>query len=88
MLLSYSALIAKSLTIYAVTLVLASSSLLEPFRLWFARLTPRLAVGRHPHFINCRMCVGFWVAVVVCNTDYSMILPAYGLSYFLATQER
>ena len=40
--------------------------------------------------VSCRMCVGFWVTVVVCvaSLPLSLWLPVYGLSYFLATQER
>lgn len=89
MLFPYSALVINSLTAYTLTFVIASSSLTEPARHWIACRTPRLKLSlKHPHFIDCRMCVGFWVAVVVCNTDWGMILPVYGLSYFLATQER
>lgn len=86
---SYSALIIDSLAAYAVTFVIASSSLTEPARHWIVCRTPWLKLGlKHPHFIDCRMCVGFWVSVLVCNSDWRMLLPVYGLSYFLATQER
>ena len=73
---------------YCITFIIASSSLFEPFRFWFIRKLPKLKIGSHKHFIECRMCTGFWVAMLVCNVDYTMILPVYGLSYFLATQER
>lgn len=78
----------KSLGVYAITFVVASSSLFEPFRDWFMANYPKLRIGDNKHPIECRMCFGFWVSVVVCNIDYTMILPVYGLAYFLATQER
>ena len=81
-------LLVLSLAAYALTFVVASSSILEPLRTRIMARTPRLKIGTHKHFIECRMCVGFWCAVAVCNTDWRMILPVYGLAYFLATQER
>jgi len=81
-------LIIYSLSAYAVTFVVASSSLFEPVRLWFMRKTPKLKIGNNKHMIECRMCTGFWAALLVCNSDWKMILPAYGLSYFMATLER
>ena len=81
-------LIINALSVYAVTFVLASSSLFEPFRFWFIRKTPKLKIGSNKHFIECRMCTGFWAALLVCNADYQLILPVYGLSYFMATLER
>ena len=81
-------LILYSLSVYAITFVVTSSSLFEPVRNWIMRKTPRLRIGTAKHPIECRMCFGFWIAAVVCSLDYSMILPVYGLSYFLATQER
>lgn len=86
---SYSAIIIYALSVYALTFVIASSSLTESLRHWIVCRTPWLKLSiKHPHFIDCRMCVGFWVSVLVCNTDLKMILPVYGLSYFMATQER
>jgi len=81
-------LIVMALTVYALTFVLASSSLFEPFRNKVMVRFPRLRIGNNKHPIECRMCAGFWISVIVCNVDYKMILPVYGLSYFLATQER
>ncbi len=81
-------LIILALTSYAITFVIASSSLFEPFRIWFMKKVPKLKIGHNKHFIECRMCLGFWVSVLVCNTDWRMTLPVYGLAYFLATQER
>lgn len=39
---------------------------------------------------SCRMCVGLWVTLMVCAfyVPAYLWLPVYGLSYFLATQER
>lgn len=82
------ALIFKTLSAYAITFVVASSSLFEPFREWFVKATPKLKIGNQKHMIECRMCTGFWVALLVCNSDWNMTLPVYGLSYFIATQER
>lgn len=81
-------LITNSLAAYCLTFVIAASSLLEPFRKFVMTKTPRLKIGNHKHFIECRMCVTFWSALAVCNTDWKMVLPVYGLSYFMATQER
>lgn len=81
-------LLIASLSAYCLTFVVASSSLFGPFRVWFMRLTPWLNIGSTKHMIECRMCMGFYMAIIVCNTDWKMILPAYGLSYFMAKQER
>ena len=81
-------LILQSFGAYALTFVIAASSLFEPFREWFKAKTPRLKIGNHKHFIECRMCVTFYASVLMCNTNYEFILPVYGLAYFLATQER
>lgn len=81
-------LITYSLVAYIVTAVVTSSSLFEPLRLFFMKATPKLRIGNNKHPIECRMCFGFWAALLVCNTDWKMILPVYGLSYFMATQEK
>ena len=81
-------LIVMALSVYALTFVLASSCLLEPFRTWAMACFPRLRIGNNRHPIECRMCVGFWISLIVCNVNWKMVLPVYGLSYFLATQER
>lgn len=77
-----------SLSAYCVTVVVTASSLFEPFRLWFMRKTPKLKIGSHKHMIECRLCFTFYSSVLVCNTDYKMILPTYGLAYWLCTLER
>jgi hypothetical protein len=81
-------LVLKALSAYALTFVIASSSLFEPLRRKVMMLFPQLKIGTNKHFIECRMCVGFWTAVAVCNFNWKLILPVYGLSYFMATQER
>ena len=78
----------KSLAAYAITVVIASSSLFAGFRTWIMAKTPLLKIKGHNHFIECRLCVSFWAAVAVCNTSWTLILPVYGLAYFLAKQER
>lgn len=98
------------LTAYIVTCVITSSSLFAPLRERVMRMTPRLVIrgGRHP--VECRLCLGFWVSLLVClcNSPHTEpmklieliepmklielitrdVLPVYGASYFLATQER
>lgn len=53
-------------------------------------------VAEHPEaegfdFISCRLCVGFWVTILVVRA-FGMPLESglliYGASYFLSTQER
>lgn len=82
-----AALTTKALSAYALTFIVTSSAIFEPLRKWAMAKTPRLKIGNHKHMAECRMCMGFYAALIVCNTDWQMILPVYGLSYFLATQE-
>jgi len=81
-------LLIYSLASYIVTTVVTASSLFEPFRLWFIKKTPKLKILNNKHPIECRLCFTFYSSVLICNTDWKMILPAYGLAYFMATQER
>ena len=83
-------LLMLSLSTYAVTFVVVASSLFAPGRKWLAAKSPWLRIGDHPHMIECRMCTGFWSALVICLLagEWQLILPAYGASYFMATQER
>lgn len=87
---SYSTYLIEVMTVYAITFVIASSSLFDPFRTYIMRLFPKLKIKQHKHFIECRMCISFWISVLVClvYSDISHILVVYGTSYFLATQER
>jgi hypothetical protein len=86
-------LLILSFTSYAITFVIASSRIMEPIR---EKVKKVFSNGRsvnltdNRHFIECRMCVGFWVSLVVCGSnihEWQFILPVYGISYFLATQE-
>lgn len=77
---------------YILTAVVTGSSLFYTPREWFKFRTPWLAPAPdHPHFIECRLCVGFWVslalAAILCDAWPDTLL-IYGASYFLATQER
>jgi hypothetical protein len=88
-------LIGLCLLNYSVVLLLTGAGILEQARAYVESLTPWLAyyteMGEKTHFVRCRMCVGFWTSLgivyVVGGTtiDFGWI---YGLSYFLATQER
>ena len=62
---------------YIITQILVNGSI-------FDRIRPKYK------FFHCRLCVGFWVSIIVCliMSDINNILLVYGASYFLATQER
>jgi hypothetical protein len=77
-------------TSYAVTFVVVSSSFFMPLRKWLITKTPNLQIMGSPHMIECRMCSGFWITLLVCSFygEWTLALPVYGASYFLATQER
>lgn len=86
-------IILEIFTAYIVTAVLVNSAALYNFRVWFYLKTPWLIKGcpeQRVHLINCRMCVGFWVSLIIsfCTADWVMFPLIYGASYFLATQER
>jgi len=79
-------------TAYILTAVITGSSLLAPIRDRIIDRTPWLQItADHPHFVECRLCVGFWISLAIwsatgwplCNLGL-----IYGASYFLATQER
>jgi hypothetical protein len=76
--------------VYIVTCVVTSSSLFARSRKAIIAGTPWLQPTGHPHPIECRLCLGFWVSVLLCawQGDFMTFLPVYGASYFLATQER
>ena len=90
-------LLVQALAAYAITFLLTMSQ--AGLYLWRNPIE-RLAKDRLDYrpelrdgilyFIQCRMCTGFWVSlgVVICYGSFDMLLPVYGLSYFLATQER
>lgn len=77
-----------SLASYIVTAVVTASSLFEPFRLWFIKKTPELKILGNKHPIECRLCFTFYSSVLICISDWKMILPTYGLAYWLCTLER
>ena len=87
-------ILSKIFAAYIITCVVASSSLFGPLRERVKRVTPWLMIGESNHPIECRLCLGFWVSLLVCLCTSSPelaifnILPVYGASYFLATQER
>ena len=81
-------LVCQSLVAYALTFVITSSGILSHARSWLMAKTPWLKPEGHRHFIECRMCVGFWMAAIICHDCLNLFLPVYGLAYFMATQER
>ena len=88
------AILGRVFAAYIITCVVTSSSLFGPLRERVKRATPWLVIGESKHPIECRLCLGFWVSLLVClctsppELAIFNILPVYGASYFLATQER
>ena len=88
------AILGRVFAVYIITCVAASSSLFGPLREKVKGATPWLVIGGSKHPIECRLCLGFWVSLLVCLCTSSPelitinVLPVYGASYFLATQER
>jgi hypothetical protein len=81
---------------YIITAVIVDGNIFYRIREWIKAKTPWLFKGNPPrHLLECRMCTGFWVSVLVAlltcgismETVFSFFL-IYGASYFLATQER
>lgn len=86
-----SMFIFASLSSYISSCVITSSSLFSPFREYIIKRTSFFAISGNRHFAECRLCMSFWtsgLSVMVFGLDAIMILPVYGLAYFLATQER
>ena len=86
-----SDLITASLTAYIVACVIGASSLFEPMRIKIMHLFPKLGIGTNKHPIECRLCLSFWTScfsVLLFGLTWKMILPVYGLSYFITSQER
>lgn len=89
-------ILSESFSSYIITLILTKGSLFNKYRQQLINILPQLQMppmqgeSGPPHFITCRLCVGFWISTLVCliNADIYNILFVYGLSYFLATQER
>lgn len=88
------AILGKIFAAYIITCVVTSSSLFGPLRQGVKHATPWLVIGESNHPIECRLCLGFWVSLLVCLCTSPPelitinVLPVYGASYFLATQER
>lgn len=74
---------------YSLTFLIASSAIFDKPRHWIILRTPYLT-ARGRHMLECRMCSGFWVSILVSLmfADIQQVLAIYGASYFLATQER
>jgi hypothetical protein len=73
---------------YVCTYLITSASILESFRVGF---TNKVKIQLHPAakpFIYCRMCTGFWISLFWAFMYDANFFIVYGLSYFLATQER
>ena len=50
----------------------------------------RVVTYKFPEWVSCRLCLGFWVALVSCVAcmNYYYFGLIWGASYFMATQER
>lgn len=87
-------ILSKVFAAYIITCVVTASSLFGPLREKVKQATPWLVIGNNKHPIECRLCLGFWVSLLVCFCTSPPelitinVLPVYGASYFLATQER
>jgi hypothetical protein len=82
-------LIKPALCIYAVTFLLTDGHVFGWWRRLLVATIGRFARGYPVE--TCRMCQGVWVTVALAAaTGMTPLdaLAAYGLSYFLATQER
>jgi uncharacterized membrane protein len=79
-----------SIVSYTLTFIIASASLLERPRAYIKERFPVRWIGNNKHPIECRMCLGFWVSFLVCllYSSFYDIIVVYGISYFIATQER
>lgn len=85
-------LITNALVVYAVTFIITMSHIMDLPRVLFRLLVEKWWGKVDYDFISCRMCVGFWVTLAMWpfmwNTNWYDLIAVYGLSYFLATQER
>lgn len=95
-------MITQILTVYVITLIICSSSILDPPRQWLISKTPGLYSpfarffskyqysAEAKHFVECRMCTGVWISVLVCIFYHSLAQYSivFGVSYFMTTQER
>lgn len=89
---------ALGLVIYALTFLLASSKAFEGWREWLGEWLDAFWPEREYKMEECRMCMGVWITLVfflvavatpfIAFRDGLQFFAAYGLSYFMATQER
>lgn len=75
---------------YAITFVLTMSYIAQPFR--DCVFKQRVKWNFQYPWETCRMCVGFWVSVMVWLLllpvgGILMLFSIYGFSYFLACRE-
>lgn len=83
----------KGFVVYYLTLFVIHSHLLTPLRERLIVRTPSLIVSGK-HLLECRFCLGFWVALLVCSTwgiapeIVKEMLVVAGIGYFIAKQER
>ena len=78
---------------YSLTMIITGSAILHPIRKRIIESTPWLTVEGFMHPLACRICTGFWTALVVTACYYHAFniiafFVVYGLSCFMATQER
>ena len=86
-----NSIVMASFTSYIIACVIAGSSLFSGVRDFIIRRTPFLSIKGHKHFIECRLCLSFWtslMSIFAFSVDFKMLFAVYGISYFLATQER
>jgi hypothetical protein len=81
---------------YIITVVLTKGSIFNKIRRWTIEKTPWLQKDAMwpavelapPHYFLCRLCLGALVSAFFAwgfNVNWFLV---YGVSYFLATQER
>jgi len=82
--------------VYALTFLFTSSHALKGPRELLGELLDEYWPEREYKMEECRMCIGVWVTLVLWIVslpwtsfhDLPAFIAGYGLSYFLATQER
>lgn len=83
----------QAVIVYILTVVIVQGALFATIRKSIIKRTPMLATGGM-HLLECRLCTSFWVVLGVCVLwslsfpDAKTVLIVYGISYFLAKQER
>lgn len=90
MLPSWIMVIFAAFSSYILACLIASSSIFEPIRAVIKRKTIGTIFDKSPkHFIECRLCISCWTSLF-CSMfiGVDLFFPIYGISYFLATQER